>query len=1353
MRPASPSSPLRRAVPIVFLAVLALLMGGLAPAQAAATGTVSGKVSDGSTIAGAGLVGVTVTLLAEPAAGTPPTATTIADGTYSFAAVPNGTYAVSFEKAGFTKEFFDNAATRDTDTPIVLSDTASDRSNLNAALASAGATEIGGKVTNASGIPVEGVDVALFTRSPASGGTGGVVLTPVASPPITTAPSGEWKTSVAQGDYVVQFSAAAFRSAYYLAGTPTGTTSESAATAVPVKGTAVPGLDVRLSTNTGVVFDGRVVTGASSNPVSGVQVRVEYPVTQASGQVTQELAASATTAQDGTYSLTAPTASAREYVVRFVSSGFPAVFYPQNATAPSTSGVESRAAAQRFPATNPVANDLVDLSLTAQTSVTGTVTDPTGAPVPGVKVTPVVYSAAGKTWGTSTPPIAGPATTNTEGVYKLSIDRTNTPFRLEFTKPGRSTIFFPAATVADEGTNLTVAPNQTLTARDAVLPTLSVFAGTVAEPDGSSYGKAGRVAIVRRVTYTEKGEQGGPSHTEWREVAGQVLTNAGSFSFSVPADAYRLRFDGADVGEAGFLPGLVGLDQAPDVTLGREQSLTNQKFALPAKQLLQGTVTDAAGAPLKDAQINPAYRFVENVVDGAPVLSDVVNATTQQRPATQSDGSYSVSVRKRTYRVSATGGSPSTTRFFPNADTYADADDVVVADNAVTGIDIQLDNASIRAIERPWISGLNQQGQTLTADPGTWSRDDLTFTYEWFGYDAQGAPTSAPVSRNKTFTIPTASSFPFPFPSSSVSDTYAVAVTATATGETPVRELSPRTGQVTNSSTSPDIENRQIPIVTGKAAVGETLTGTDGRWSKAGTYTYQWFAGAQAISGATTKTLAITPAQQGKVLKLRVTETSGKVPAGGEAVDSKPTVTVVAGGLRNTAAPTIAGEPKVGKTLTASPGTWSVANPTFAYQWLANGQVITGATTTTFVPTAAEVGKSLVVRVTAQSPGYGPGVASSQPTAAVASDPIVNNGLPTVSGSPVVGGTLTTTNGTWTPVPTSFAYQWLADGTAITGATASSYKPVTGDVGKRLSARVTASRADNSDGVATSTQTVAVKQSDFVNTAAPVVSGTPQAGSTLRASNGSWTPTPTSFAYQWLADGTPIAGAVAATYTPIEGNVGRRISVTVTARKDGLVDGTATSLQTAPVTEAPPEGSEPVEVTQGPRTTGTARPGNILVVDVGSYTPSSAEVTFQWLRSGVPVAGETDGSYSVGGNDLGKRLAVRVTYTGTTGDPVVRTTRPTSIVKARALIQTRVVRAKRPFTLNVRVKADDANPVRGTVQVLRQGVKIASGKLRNGQVVLRLRALKPGRQVIKVKYLGESRVRTQTLVRRVNVRR
>ena len=75
------------------------------------------------------------------------------------------------------------------------------------------------------------------------------------------------------------------------------------------------------------------------------------------------------------------------------------------------------------------------------------------------------------------------------------------------------------------------------------------------------------------------------------------------------------------------------------------------------------------------------------------------------------------------------------------------------------------------------------------------------------------------------------------------------------------------------------------------------------------------------------------------------------------------------------------------------------------------------------------------------------------------SPPPANTALPTISGTPTVGQTLTAANGTWTGSPTSYTYQWLRDGTAISGATAQTYALVADDATTSISVTVTAHNA------------------------------------------------------------------------------------------------------------------------------------------------------------------------------------------------------------------------------------------------------------------------------------------------------
>ncbi len=174
-------------------------------------------------------------------------------------------------------------------------------------------------------------------------------------------------------------------------------------------------------------------------------------------------------------------------------------------------------------------------------------------------------------------------------------------------------------------------------------------------------------------------------------------------------------------------------------------------------------------------------------------------------------------------------------------------------------------------------------------------------------------------------------------------------------------------------------------------------------------------------------------------------------------------------------APTIVGGPQAGRLLVALPGAWGGGKPvSFGYQWQrcdAAGRAcapIVGATVKTYTPNAADVGRTLTVRVSAVGRA-GTVSASSAPTLAVSGAGAGGGGtapkprtLPTIQGTTQVGQTLTLIGGTWSGSPTSFSYQWRrcpADGTpcvAIDGAGGPTYSLTPGDIGATVTVTVTA---------------------------------------------------------------------------------------------------------------------------------------------------------------------------------------------------------------------------------------------------------------------------------------------------------
>jgi hypothetical protein len=191
----------------------------------------------------------------------------------------------------------------------------------------------------------------------------------------------------------------------------------------------------------------------------------------------------------------------------------------------------------------------------------------------------------------------------------------------------------------------------------------------------------------------------------------------------------------------------------------------------------------------------------------------------------------------------------------------------------------------------------------------------------------------------------------------------------------------------------------------------------------------------------------------------------------------------------NSAPPTITGAALVEQTLTGGRGTWGGTPPIdYTYAWQrcdddgGDCAAISGAGSTTYTVTSADLGSRLRLAVTAKNDD-GDATARSDATAVVttASGKPASTAPPSVSGSPNVGSTLTASTGRWTgDQPISYAYQWQtcdAQGnacSAIASEKSSTYLVVKKDVGHALRVQVTA-RNSRGSGKAISAPTDAAK--------------------------------------------------------------------------------------------------------------------------------------------------------------------------------------------------------------------------------------------------------------------------------------
>jgi len=166
-----------------------------------------------------------------------------------------------------------------------------------------------------------------------------------------------------------------------------------------------------------------------------------------------------------------------------------------------------------------------------------------------------------------------------------------------------------------------------------------------------------------------------------------------------------------------------------------------------------------------------------------------------------------------------------------------------------------------------------------------------------------------------------------------------------------------------------------------------------------------------------------------------------------------------------------------------------------------------------------------------------------------------------------------------------------------------------------------------------------------VNTVAPDVTGNFYVGDVLTTTDGTWTGSPTSYSYQWKRGATNI-GTNANTYTLVSADAGLNITCVVTATNaTGSTPATSNVLGAYPL-------AAPTNITL---------PYIDIDVDwnVGALinfyynqwesNPPNPTLTYQWLRNGSNITGETNTTYLLDVADSGQLISVKCTATNSQG--------------------------------------------------------------------------------------------------------
>jgi Immunoglobulin domain/Immunoglobulin I-set domain len=382
--------------------------------------------------------------------------------------------------------------------------------------------------------------------------------------------------------------------------------------------------------------------------------------------------------------------------------------------------------------------------------------------------------------------------------------------------------------------------------------------------------------------------------------------------------------------------------------------------------------------------------------------------------------------------------------------------------------------------------------------------------------------------------------------------------------------------------------------------------------------TYQWYFNGSALAGATSSRLTITNATTANAGSYYVIVSSGSSSATSDtatlSVSSDVSIVV------QPTSQTVATGASVTLSVVASGGS-------LTYQWYFNGTPISGATSSGYTIASASTANAGSYTVVVSSNGLNP-ITSSTATLTVNG----NAGSPTITLQPIsqtvsLGSSCSlSVNATGT----NLTYQWYYNGSAISGATASTYTIAAATSANAGSYYV---KVSNSNGTLnSSTVTLTVSTTDSL----PVFTLQPQSQSVASGLNVSFTVLATgsnSLSYQWYFNNTLISGATGATYTLT--NVQPLNSGTYSVKATNSLGSTVSNSAILTINSAagPKISTQPVSVTSAAGATVTFSVNATGTVATSGLnkpilsTKAQSAYTYQWLFNGSAISGATNSTY------------------------------------------------------------------------------------------------------------------------------
>ena len=522
------------------------------------------------------------------------------------------------------------------------------------------------------------------------------------------------------------------------------------------------------------------------------------------------------------------------------------------------------------------------------------------------------------------------------------------------------------------------------------------------------------------------------------------------------------------------------------------------------------------------------------------------------------------------------------------------------------------------------------------------------------------------------------------------------------------RRTDPDPNRAQQAESEPNNPATGAPGISGTPAVGGTLTAdvsgiSDGDGLSNAVFAYQWLADDAEIANATGATYTVVSADEGKAIRIRVdfTDDAGN----GETLTSAATEAVTAAALRldlatvDGAALTLTYNESLDEGVSIPAGAFTVRVEGNSRP-VTNVSVSGSGVTLTLSPAAA--GETVTVDYTRPD---GPDfirdtrgrVADSFSGRKVTNQtPIAETGDPftaSVHDAPTShdGSTVFTFELRFSEEPKeNFSYRTLLDHAfTVTRGEISGVRRLEPPGNTRWEIQVRPNSGRNvgialpittdcaaAEAICTGDGRMLSNRLEF-NVAAPntpatgqpSITGAPRVGETLTAATTGIEDADglanAVFTYQWLAGGTDIEGAVAASYTLTADEEGLAIQVGVSFTDDAGNPEAVTSAATGPVAPA----SSNKAATGAPVINGTARVGETLTADTSGIADAdgleNVTFTYLWLASGIDIEGAANAaSYTLTSDQQGLNIQVWVTFTDDAGNPENLTSAATEAVAA-----------------------------------------------------------------------------------------